>query len=108
MQPSGTGGPRETDVTYLTLGLVHPILPSAASACWGGRSLGAYIASRSERFREIEKSPANRCVLDRKIGPHQFNGFLLAQRVGFERFRRRLGEPAHRRRAYRIGVIEKE
>jgi hypothetical protein len=43
--------------------------------------LGGYVVFRGKRFREIEQTPANRCILDREIGPDEFDRLRLAQRV---------------------------
>ena len=69
---------------------------------------GGCVAFRDERFREIEQTPANRCIPDREIRPDQFVRLRLAQRVGFNGFGRMLGKPVHRWRAHRVRIVEKD
>src|SRR5580693_1071183 len=58
---------------------------------------------------EIEQPAAQGRVVDPVICADQLDGFTAAQRIGVERFGRRLGEPRRdRRRANRVHVVEEE
>src|SRR5260370_30629794 len=63
----------------------------------------------SKRLGEVEQAAAHGRIVDRVIGLDQFDRLAPAQRIGLEGLRRRLGKACRdRRRAYRIGVVEKE
>ena len=86
-----------------------PILPSAASRRYRRGRL--FAARRRFRRRALSRDRAGAGEPPRprsRNRPGRVRPSPLSQRVGFEGFGRRLGKAAHRRRAHRVGIVEKE